>query len=133
MLKITTLDANYETGTFNFHYELHDTPDGILHFTETLELSKTYSGYKPTLSVEKALQTIHIMLGVSYFKLTSPEKIEHPYSLSALEANFWNTIYTIGLGEFNYVNSLKNLHRTYFSRMHRNLLQQSMIDMNLLI
>ena len=46
------------------------------------------------------------MLGISYWKFHCAETIQIPYELSPQEAEFWNTVYQKGLGEFFYKNKL---------------------------
>src|SRR3989344_1113629 len=56
--------------------------------------------------LEKLLQSLHIVLGVSYWKFYCATKVMMPYALSKQEANFWSTVYKKGLGEFFYKNNL---------------------------
>lgn len=56
--------------------------------------------------LNQVLQNLHLMLGVSYFKMYCPKKIIIPYRLSKAQADFWNTVYTKGLGEFFYKNKI---------------------------
>ncbi len=76
--------------------------------------------------IEKLLQSLHIILGVSYWKfypvkfsksdiflkakqfdwLNCATSIKMPYALSKKEADFWSTVYKKGLGEFFYKNNL---------------------------
>jgi hypothetical protein len=57
---------------------------------------------------EKLLRALHIALSVSYYKAFVPPVIEHPYQMDDAEAEFWNTVYLNGLGEFLYTNSLSS-------------------------
>ncbi|MBP6881816.1 MAG: endonuclease domain-containing protein [Candidatus Pacebacteria bacterium] len=53
------------------------------------------------------LDSLHLMLGVQYWSMFATEKIEiESTELTALQANFWDTVYTRGLGEFFYVNQI---------------------------
>ncbi len=52
------------------------------------------------------LQGIHIILGVSYYKLYCPPRIKLNRPLSKEQANFWNNVYKKGLGEFFYRNDI---------------------------
>ncbi|MBI5123207.1 hypothetical protein HZA75_05100 [Candidatus Roizmanbacteria bacterium] len=56
--------------------------------------------------VNKVLESLHLVLGISYFKMYCPKKITIPYHLSKAQADFWNTVYTKGLGEFFYKNKI---------------------------
>ena len=52
-------------------------------------------------AVYQCLCNIHRMLGISYYKTCCPpEIILHGESLSDREADFWEQVYTFGLGEF---------------------------------
>lgn len=53
------------------------------------------------------LDSLHLMLGVQYWSMFATEKIEiESTELTALQASFWDTVYTKGLGEFFYVNQI---------------------------
>src|SRR3989344_8764642 len=56
--------------------------------------------------LEKLLQSLHIVLGVSYWKFYCATKVMMPYALSKQEAEFWSIVYKKGLGEFFYKNNL---------------------------
>ncbi|MSU60638.1 MAG: UDP-N-acetylmuramoyl-L-alanine--D-glutamate ligase [Candidatus Staskawiczbacteria bacterium] len=60
------------------------------------------------------LQSLHIVLGISYWKFYCATNIELPYNLSKQEADFWNIVYKKGLGEFFYKNSLDPKHSPNF-------------------
>ncbi len=59
-----------------------------------------------SVETEKLLRALHLSLGISYYKSFIPPEIEQPYKMTAVEADFWNTIYRNGLGEFLYKNKL---------------------------
>ncbi|OIO53059.1 hypothetical protein AUJ46_06085 [Candidatus Peregrinibacteria bacterium CG1_02_54_53] len=86
--------------------ELRYSLDEEAHFTETLLLPPPAKPYAlcPT---PNALQALHIIGGISYFKTCCPKKIEiRSGSLSKEETVFWNTVYTKGLGEFFFKNKI---------------------------
>ncbi len=56
--------------------------------------------------LKKLLESVHLMLGISYYKLYCPEKVKIPYALTEEQASFWTTVYRKGLGEFAYRNKL---------------------------
>ncbi len=63
---------------------------------------------KPLL--DRLLDDLHLILGVSYWKTYAPQQVELPHiMLSKHQAEFWNTLYTYGMGEFYYTNTL-NFH-----------------------
>jgi len=55
---------------------------------------------------KKVLQDLHLALGISYYKLYYSRKIRINYSLSEEEAEFWDSFYVKGLGEFFFKNKL---------------------------
>lgn len=59
-----------------------------------------------SLAVEKLLQSLHIILGISYYKFYCATNIKLNYNLAKQEAGFWNIVYKKGLGEFFYRNKL---------------------------
>jgi len=90
-----------------FHYKTEFKNKKPLFFTEKVILPK-----KPDIKsvsqklIKKLMASLHIVLGVSYFKLYCATKMELPYHFSKEEADFWNTLYQKGLGEFFYKNNL---------------------------
>ncbi len=98
-----------ESGTVKLHYSLDDE----ITFTETLTLpeppSTTLRAGPPELEPEtdRALFALHLIGGISYYKTCLPRKIEiRSGTLSPQQAEFWNTVYENGLGEFFYKNDV---------------------------
>jgi len=90
---------------FNYKTEFND--GSALFFTETIILPKTVNPKKiSTKEFEKLLESLHIILGISYYKFYCATKVKFKYILSKKEADFWNTVYKKGLGEFFYRNNL---------------------------
>lgn len=57
--------------------------------------------------LDVVLKNLSLILGVSYWKTFCPKQIILTnYQLTKKQANFWNTVYTKGLGEFFYKNRL---------------------------
>ncbi len=57
--------------------------------------------------LDRALLTLHLVAGVSYYKAKlPPEIVVKSGELSREQAEFWNKLYTLGLGEFFYRNGL---------------------------
>lgn len=53
------------------------------------------------------LNNLSLILGISYWKLFCPKEIKiNHFSLSKKQAEFWNIVYTNGLGEFFYQNKI---------------------------
>ncbi|MDD5103845.1 MAG: hypothetical protein PHX93_05635 [Candidatus Peribacteraceae bacterium] len=85
--------------------ELHSSLDDAVRFTETLVLpTPTPYALHPTPAL---LQILHLIGGISYYKTCCPKKMEiRSGSLAKEQADFWNTVYTKGLGEFFYRNQI---------------------------
>ncbi|HLD70263.1 MAG TPA: Mur ligase family protein [Negativicutes bacterium] len=99
---------------FTYKTEFSDGREPII-WTETIALPKAPLHDVP----QKLLESLHIMLGISYWKFycatplsgvkvrsADRQNIKLPYHLSKMEADFWNTVYKKGLGEFFYKNNL---------------------------
>ncbi len=52
------------------------------------------------------LESLEIILGISYYKLYCPSEVSLSHELSKEQAEFWNIVYRKGLGEFLYRNQL---------------------------
>jgi len=95
-----------QSGKIHFFYSL--TSDGdVYHFDEKIILSRSLSLNGQDVLLSKMLQSIHIALGMSYWKLFCPRTLLFKsYQLSKLQAEFWNTVYTKGFGELYYKNNI---------------------------
>jgi hypothetical protein len=78
---------------------------GDLRFTETLSFPA--GGTAAGAVWDKLLGLTALVLGVSYFKLLAPFRIESPVALTAEERAFVLDIYENGLGEFYARNNLQ--------------------------
>ena len=90
----------------DFTYEITFKDHKSLSFKETLTLPKQKTQKLPPALLKELLKNLHLVLGLSYYKLYCPKKIELPYALTENEANFWETLYEKGLGEFFYRNKI---------------------------
>ncbi len=88
---------------FNYGIEFFDRKS--LEFSETIILPRAPKKYDKEL-LKKVLESLHIILGISYYKLYLPPKIKIPFLLSQEQADFWNIVYRKGLGELLYRNKL---------------------------
>ncbi len=105
----------YETFIFDeFHFdpekgriELKYSLDDEVTFTEVITLPK---GALPKVDEEvlnRALFGLHLIGGISYTHTSLPKKIEiRSGKLSHEQADYWNEVYTKGLGEFFYKNKI---------------------------
>jgi hypothetical protein len=104
----TEYQADISHGEVRFHYEL-GLEGKIEEFTEVLSFQPPTVNLSVSedVTLRRILDSLHILLGISYWKLTCPKDIRTPsQTLSEKQAVFWNTVYTKGLGEFYYRNSI---------------------------
>lgn len=94
-----------------FTYEIH-TDEKTFLLEETLQFPVSLS---ESTESEKLLRALHIALAISYYKSFLPPVIEHKYAMTAVESEFWNTVYRNGLGEFLYKNTLSSDQLATFS------------------
>src|SRR3989338_6231682 len=84
-----------------FYYATHFDDGKILRWHEAILLPKP-AGEIPTV----LLESLHLMLGISYWKFYPSLIVRQPYQLTKQQADFFNTVYKNGLGEFFYRNNL---------------------------
>ncbi len=100
------IDNNLKNGSISFTYRLSTTGNSYF-FTETLTLPKPVTREVPEPVLSSILQMLHLMLGISYWKLYCPKDIIiNRYTLKPSQAYFFNTLYTQGLGEFYFKNNI---------------------------
>ncbi len=88
-----------------FTYKLQHKGEEF-EFTEVLEFTQPLESV-PDKLLKNVLDSLHLVLGISYYKLFCPRQIVlNQISLSKEQADFWNTVYTKGLGEFFYENKI---------------------------
>jgi hypothetical protein len=93
---------NAETGELKLHYAM----DAALHFTETYRFKFPFAEYDPEV-LDRALQALFFMAGVSYYKTYVPSEIVIKMGqLDQSMSSFFSKTYQRGLGEFWYVNKL---------------------------
>jgi UDP-N-acetylmuramoylalanine--D-glutamate ligase len=88
-----------------FNYRITFSNSKSLDFTETLILPSVPKDIT-TASLKAFLEPLHLMLGISYYKLYCPKKIELSFKISQEQSEFWIAVYRKGLGEFLYQNKL---------------------------
>jgi len=89
--------------TFDYRIDFFDRAS--LDFTENVILPKAPKSISSE-GLRKFLDPLHLILGISYYKIYCPSKIILPFKLSKEQAYFWNSVYQKGLGEFLYRNKL---------------------------
>ncbi len=97
---------NHHAGKISLRYSL----DRSIDFEETLLLPEPVSDErlkKYEWEIERCLNALHLIGGISYYKTCLPKKIEIPYmNLTKVDAQFWNSVYENGLGEFFFKNNI---------------------------
>ncbi len=92
-----------KTGEVNLVYVIDDE-----EFVEKLKFPvPSESRVIDQAAIDAALLALHLVGGVSYYKAKLPPAIIiESGSLNKEQADFWNKLYTLGLGEFFYRNNL---------------------------
>lgn len=100
-------ELSLEGGGANFYYQLQ-TPSKTYDFTEKISFPIPPNIQTTNYQLlNTTMNNLLLMLGISYYKLTCAKKIEtSTINLNKKQANFWNIIYTKGLGEFFYKNKI---------------------------
>ncbi|MEK9156113.1 MAG: UDP-N-acetylmuramoyl-L-alanine--D-glutamate ligase [Patescibacteria group bacterium] len=124
VFEFTSYEFNPKKKRIFFNYRIKFKNRRSLEFRETILLPcvpKLRNIPKPVL--DSALQATHIILGTSYFKLYCPPKIKLSYLLSPEQAEFWNTVYKRGFGEFLYQNEIDpaSLPKFPSDKTHKNI------------
>lgn len=94
-----------KTRVVSFNYRILFSNKNVLDFTETLELPRGSASLKAE-ELDLFLVPLFLVSGISYYKLYFPNKISLPFELNKDQAEFWNTLYLKGLGEFIFKNNL---------------------------
>ena len=101
-----------ESGELIFSYKYTGGMESDIDFSEKLILPNAHN--IDTIP-EALMQGLHLVIGISYYKLYCPRTILiNGYSLTKQQAEFWNTVYTKGLGEFFYKNKVDFRGRIQF-------------------
>jgi hypothetical protein len=102
-------EVSSEGDKVSFHYKIHFEDNSVQTFTEILSLPVKLSSVDEVTKqlAERILEDVHLILGISYFKLYCPKEIlVNSAFLTQDQAFFWDIVYTKGLGEFFYKNKL---------------------------
>src|SRR3989338_6142013 len=90
-----------------FSYRVSPHSKGPVEFTEKLDLPTPIPQGIPPYLLDSCLYNLHLILGISYWKTYYPSTIKVSNKpLSKKQAEFWNTVYEKGLGEFFYRNKI---------------------------
>lgn len=100
--------------------ELTYALDDAIRFTETLTLPTDADiSVRDEAALDRALFALHLIGGISYYKTCLPPSIEiRSGSLTEEQAEFWNSVYEHGLGEFFYRNGIDGRGRISFPVDH---------------
>lgn len=95
------------TGEALFDYALTGS-DGEIRFTEviTLPLPDGPPSDETVARLNRVLELLHLVAGVSYHKAAAPPRLVAPAPLGAASAALVTAVYTRGLGEYAYRNEL---------------------------
>lgn len=97
-------DSNLEKGEVFFHFGFRGEKN--IDFTEKIYFPPVTNKIFEAL-LKSLLDNLMLILGISYWKLYCPRSIRiKDFSLSKEQADFWNIVYTKGLGEFFYKNKI---------------------------
>jgi hypothetical protein len=91
-----------QTGVATFDYVL-DGPEP-LEFTETITFP--VSAHEPADPFYRVLDLLHVVAGVSYFKVGAPPRVIAPKPVPQAAADLFTAVYTKGMGEYAYRNQL---------------------------
>lgn len=97
------LDDSGKKIEFNYQMDFFNRESMV--FTDKIVLPQKIKNITPE-ELDLFLRPLHLILGISYYKLYCPPNIQTAYNLSAKQAEFWNMVYAKGLGEFLYKNKL---------------------------
>lgn len=98
-------NLNLKGGKASFNYSIRDQNQKV-SFIEKISFPPV-ANEVPQALTKSLLDNLMIILGISYWKLYCPKEIVIESNfLTKEQANFWNTVYTKGLGEFFYKNNI---------------------------
>lgn len=104
--EFSSYNFDQNSGKIAFDYQIIFDDSEKIEFREELFTPLGFSVTNPTL-VDQILQNLHLILGISYYKLFCPPTLLiKAFQLTKEQAEFWNTVYTKGLGEFFYRNNI---------------------------
>nr|WP_296069972.1 hypothetical protein [uncultured Actinoplanes sp.] len=93
------------TGVATFDYVL-DGPEPLT-FTETITFP--VAGEPPREAFYRVLDVLHVVAGVSYFKVGAPARVVAPKPVPEAVAAFLTAVYTKGMAEYAYRNQLPHV------------------------
>lgn len=108
-LRFPSYAFDAETGVVTFNYLL-DGP-APLAFTETVRLPVPAAAASPRrlAAVRRVLDLLHVVAGVSYYKVAAPPRVLAPTPVGDQAAALFTAVYTKGLAEYAYRNDLPHV------------------------
>ena len=104
------MSADLVLGRLVFPYRMEFSDGTCEDYTDTVVLQDVSSimwERVPQPALWATLQALHLALGINYWKLYCPPVIKlEGFALSPEQALFWDTVYTKGLGEFFFCNTI---------------------------
>jgi UDP-N-acetyl-alpha-D-muramoyl-L-alanyl-L-glutamate epimerase len=99
------------TGAATFDYRLTGPGDAALDFRETVSLPVSATPPAPAVldRVRRVLELLHVVAGVSYYKVAAPRRVVAPTAVPGAAAAFFTAVYTHGLAEYAYRNDLPHV------------------------
>ena len=99
------------TGVATFDYRLTGPGSSTLDFRETVTLPvPAVAPDAETLDrVRRVLELLHVVAGVSYFKIAAPARVVAPGPVAPAAAELFTAVYTHGLAEYAYRNDLPHV------------------------
>ncbi|MET8282386.1 hypothetical protein [Micromonospora sp. NPDC005174] len=101
---------DFATGEALFDYALTG-PAGEQRFTEviTLPLPAEPPSDETVATLDRVLEVLHLVAGVSYYKTAAPARLVLPAPLGAATVDYVTAVYTKGLAEYAYRNELPHV------------------------
>ena len=130
--EFSSFDHTADFSIVTFHYKTVSEEGKEFSFVETLQFANL-----PTQPVNPLTRelinhlyfNLHLILGISYFKLFLPKQIViKSGKLTKEQSNFWNTVYKKGLGEFFYRNQIDFRGLIDFPHTNDNSLTRELVN-----
>ena len=106
VMRFPSYEFDPSTGVATFDYLL-DGPEP-LRFTETITFPVPPRPEVPE-TFRRVLDLLHVVAGVSYYKVGAPARVVAPKPVPAEVAAFFTAVYTSGLAEYAYRNQLPHV------------------------
>ena len=125
-----SFDIDLAGKKITFNYVIQKDEE-IITLTEKLILPREIKREVSMQLLRTIVSQLHLILGISYWKLYCSEKIIlKSTQLNEQQVQFWNTLYTKGLGEFYYRNSIDYRNLVSFPATHTNMLPVNAHNVN---